>query len=410
MRAVITSFGTAGCTQPVLALACEMRRGGHEPVVALPRNYEQQAKRLGIEFVPLGPEFRQEKELRAIISHAHAEPRKLTSFDYLNSIGSLLSRAFEQVFEELRDASASADVLISKASQPVARMVHELTGIPFVSFHTFYVPGSPQLGKEGTDAYRRVTELYVNRFRTKLGLSELSNPLTRNGDSQLLTLFAVSPHVIPQPESWPANYQMTGYFFLDAEGWEPDPELHAFVEQAEPPVVVSFGSMIHEDSRKVTDIIVEAMKIAGCRAIIQRGSSRLGRETLTPGIITTGAVPHSWLFPRAACVVHHGGSGTTAATLRAGVPSVIVPHTYDQPLWASIAESLGCAGTPLPFAEMTSQRLAWAVSVALSSPRFRKSAEDLSGRIRSENGVRTARVMIEQSVAGRKPLARSTPS
>jgi UDP:flavonoid glycosyltransferase YjiC (YdhE family) len=400
MRAVITSFGTAGCTQPVLALACEMRRGGHEPIVALPRNYEHHARRLNMEFVPLGPAFEQQKGLRAIISHAHTEPRKLASFDYLNSIGELLSKAFEQVFEELRAACAEADVLISKASQPVARMIHELTDIPFISFHTFYVAGSAQLGKEGTDAYQRVTELHVNRFRRSLGLHEISNPLTKNGDSPLLTLFAVSSHVVPQPELWPSHYHMTGYFFLDAEGWEPDEGLRAFIDTGEPPVVVSFGSMVHEDSRKVTDVIVEAMKMVGCRAVIQQAGSHLGRQHLTPEIITVGSVPHSWLFPRAACVVHHGGSGTTAATFRAGVPSVVVPHTYDQPLWASIAENLGCAGTPLPFAELTAQRLAWAVTVGLSSSRFQTSAEALSERIRSENGVQTARLLIEQCLAG----------
>jgi UDP:flavonoid glycosyltransferase YjiC (YdhE family) len=397
MRAVLTSFGTAGCTQPVLALAEELRRGGHYPVVALPSRYSSRAKQLGIECVPLGADFADGKEVEhGLFLGLISDPNNFDSIEHMSSLGAVMARALPQVFDQLSAACSNADMLISKASMPVSRMIHELTDIPFVAFHTFYLPGSnTRLGDEGTPAYQKVTEQYVNQFRRRLGLPSVSNPMTRNGDSGQMTLYAISRHIVPRPAGWPAHYHMPGYFFLDEDSWDASPELVRFIDRGQPPIVISFGSMVHTDPDVVTLVLLEAVRAAGCRAIIQRGSSGLGRRDLGPNVIAVDHVPHSWLFPRASGVVHHGGSGTTAAALRAGVPSIVVPHTYDQPIWAEILEGLGCAGPSIPFSNLTVERLAWSIAKTLTTPSLNVAARAVSRRIQSENGVQTARQLIE---------------
>ncbi|MGH9851383.1 MAG: glycosyltransferase, partial [Blastocatellia bacterium] len=273
---------------------------------------------------------------------------------------------------------------------------HELTGAPFVSFHTFYLMNSQsELGSEGTEAYRQVTAHYINQFRERLGLPALSDPMTRNGGSPHLTLFAISPHIVAHPSGWPEHHHMTGYFFLDEGNWVPDPALVNFINAGEPPVVISFGSVLHDDPEALTKLLVKAVRLAGPRAIIQHGWSGLAKGSLPEDVFTIGRAPHAWLFPRASCVVHHGGAGTTAATFRAGVPSVVIPHMYDQFIWAGLAEKLGCAGPSIGFGDLTFERLAWSIAMTVNTSRYHKAASELGKKIRAENGVRAARLLIE---------------
>ncbi|HYO58871.1 glycosyltransferase [Archangium sp.] len=114
---------------------------------------------------------------------------------------------------------------------------------------------------------------------------------------------------------------------------------------------------MHHDAEALTGLILEALRELGGRAIIQRGWAGLARHALPEGVLAVDFVPHSWLFPRAACVVHHGGAGTTAAAFRAGVPAVIVPHTLEQPLWAEFSRALGCTVSVIPFQQLSAASL-----------------------------------------------------
>src|SRR6185503_2604975 len=173
------------------------------------------------------------------------------------------------------------------------------------------------------------------------------HPLTHDANSPQLALYAMSRHVFPPPPDWPAHYQMTGYFFFDDSSYEPYPELLEFLAAGEPPVVITFGSMTHDDPEAITELLLEAVGKVGCRTIIQQGWSGLAKREMPPGVHAAGFVPHAWLFPHASCVVHHGGPGTAAAAFRAGIPSIFVPHTFDQPIWADLAHDLGTVA-PIP--------------------------------------------------------------
>jgi sterol 3beta-glucosyltransferase len=191
---------------------------------------------------------------------------------------------------------------------------------------------------------------------------------------------------------------MTGFFFLDDKDVEPAPELVEFLTAGEPPVVISFGSMVHKDKSAMDQILLEAIRLSGYRAIIQQGWSGLAARDLPPDVYSADYISHSWLFPRAACVVHHGGAGTLAAAIRAGVPSVIVPHKYDQPLWARDAHSLGYTVPPIPLSNVSADRLAVGIAMTLATPRFHEAAVKWSEQIKAECGTRKAVRLIEQLV------------
>jgi sterol 3beta-glucosyltransferase len=213
----------------------------------------------------------------------------------------------------------------------------------------------------------------------------------------------LSSAILRKPKSWPASYHVTGYFFLDEPNWQPDPDLVDFLTAGDPPVVVTFSSVVHDDPDRVTGTLIKAIKMSGSRAVIMRGWSGLGEKDLPEGVFACGVAPHAWLFERSACVVHHGGAGTTAAALRAGKPTVIIPHTLDQPIWAEYARALGTTSAVIPFSKLTSEDLSRAIDDAITEPKYQKSADKVAARIAGEKGVVDARELIEQLVSTRYP-------
>lgn len=108
------------------------------------------------------------------------------------------------------------------------------------------------------------------------------------------------------------------------------------------------------------------------------------------------SIPHSWLFPRMAAVVHHGGAGTTAEGLRAGIPAVITPFILDQPFWGARIKSLGLGPAPIPQKRLTADNLAAAITTAVTNPQLKQRAAKIGEAIRAENGVRDAVNLIER--------------
>lgn len=142
-------------------------------------------------------------------------------------------------------------------------------------------------------------------------------------------------------------------------------------------------------------VVVDALQQAGRRAILLGGWSELGGGGLPDTVLKVSEVPHDWLFPRVAAVVHHGGAGTTAAGLRAGVPAVIVPFFADQPFWGRQIYQLGVGPRPIPRKRLTAERLAVAIRIATGDEALRHRAAELGRRIRTEDGVAKAVEIIE---------------
>ncbi|KJR89124.1 glucosylltransferase family 28 protein [Sporothrix schenckii 1099-18] len=241
----------------------------------------------------------------------------------------------------------------------------------------------------------------INRFRSRnLGLEPLSPLLAvapfhqggLMGRLQVPTTYCWSPSLLPKPPDWGAEITVAGYFFSAATsggGYTPQPELAAFLAAGKPPIYIGFGSIVVDDPVGLTKTIVDAVgRLKGARAIVSKGWGGLGEGDAYKGrskdiFFLESDCPHEWLFPRMACVVHHGGAGTTAAGLRFGVPSVVVPFFGDQPFWGSLVAQAGAGPDPVPFSRLTAERLAAAIELALR-PTTKTKAAALGDKIRDD--------------------------
>jgi sterol 3beta-glucosyltransferase len=389
MRAVFTNFGTMGDILPLIALAYVFRRRGHEVVMAFAPSHRHIVAAHGFQFAPVGPDLGDVQH--AINLRWITDESTYASTDAMTCLLAPLASALPETYDDLRRATRQADVLVSGPAQPAARMVHETTAIPFASVQFSNFGGS------GTPGLQAATAAAINPFRKALGLTPLANPTTVDANSPQLALYAMSRHLMPRPARWPAHYRIVGFFFLAAQEWVPDDALMRFMDADVPPVIVSFGSMPQVEPRRVDDVIREAASIAGVRIVLQRNDGVGGTAGQSERVHVTGFVPHSWLFARGSCVVHHGGAGTAAAVFRSGRPSVYVPHgrIFDQHYWAQLSRDVRCSGDPIPIEELTAPRLAHAIRDALDVPERRAAARGLGELVAGEDGTAGARAAIE---------------
>lgn len=171
--------------------------------------------------------------------------------------------------------------------------------------------------------------------------------------------------------------------------YTPPLDLCRFLEAGPPPIYVGFASIMVEDAVKLTDTIYEALKLAGVRAVVSKGWARLGASSDVPStVILIDDCPHEWLFERVSCAVHHGGAGTTAAGLRAGLGTITLPFFGDQFFWSSMVNSAGAGPEPLARHALDAGSLSHAINTALSDE-CRAAAVSLSKMLRTEDGART---------------------
>jgi UDP:flavonoid glycosyltransferase YjiC (YdhE family) len=244
----------------------------------------------------------------------------------------------------------------------------------------------------------RISGRIVNRFRREvLSLSSQTTADYLEAKRRLFTVQAYSRHVVPHAEDWPSTIRTTGFCFLDEpNGWTAPGDLLEFLEAGEPPVCIGFGSMVGRNLEYVTEVVRDAVRETRRRAILLSGWAGIGNAEPRDDIYRLDFAPHDWLLPRVAASVHHGGAGTTAAGLRAGVPSVIVPHLADQPFWGQRVYALGAGPKPIPRTRLTASRLASAITAAVTTPEMKMRAEDLGAKIRSEDGIGQALETIER--------------
>lgn len=209
-------------------------------------------------------------------------------------------------------------------------------------------------------------------------------------------LYGISPSFLPKPKDWDKQVAMTGWWFADlAKDWRPDAELMKFLGEGPPPVFVGFGSMSHKDGQKTMELVLSALQISGQRGIVQAGWGGLKAREIPPNVFLADNIPHAWLFSKVRAVVHHGGAGTTAAGVRAGIPTIVVPFHGDQPFWGRRVSVLGIGPNPVPRKRLTARLLADAILAATQSEDMRARAFAMGAKVRGEEGVATAVEWIE---------------
>ncbi len=255
--------------------------------------------------------------------------------------------------------------------------------------------------------------LPLDRIRKRLGVP----PMGPTGiTSPTLNLIPISPHISPPHPLWEPRHRVTGYWVAAAPGsWAPPADLQRFLEAGDAPVVVTLGAMAlsgdeddADDALGTARITLEAVQAAGVRAIIQGWDAVPPRLSLPDTVSHASSVPHDWLLARAVGIVHHGGFGTTAAGLRAGIPAVVVPHIIDQFIWGRKVAELGVGPEPIPRSKLNVANLAAALC-QIQEAGMRARAAALGTRIREEpDGVAEAVQAIEDHTStGRGRHSRS---
>lgn len=416
MKITVNTFGTRGDVQPFIALSLGLQRAGHRVRVVTHQIFEPFVRGYGLDFYPLRLDPRQVL-LGQALSELGNNTLRITRWMESN-----YSTALKDIFEATLAACRDGELMLNSGLSFAGWHVAEKLGIPALA--TYLWPVTPSRFLPGATGRIPPTWLpfkgLVNLWSTKLSnqlFFNLMNSLVNQCRAEVLQLgpmrardywpldkaqspttliYGFSPVVVPKPPDWGDNQHLTGYWFLDtATSYQPEPALLEFLAQGSPPVYVGFGSMVDHEREAISQIVIEALRESGQRGILLGGWGDLGAGHLPQSILRVDGVPHDWLFPRVAAVVHHGGAGTTAAGLRAGVPSVIVPSFGDQFFWGWRVQQLGAGPKAIPRTKLTAAGLAAAIQQAVSDRGMRTKAAELGKKIRAEDGVGTAASLVE---------------
>lgn len=419
MRIAILTVGSYGDLRPYLALANALNARGHEVRVHAPDHFVSYAQAARVPFAGLGPHF-SDAVLKRVLA-AMAEERDAKRHPEI--ILRMSHTATLALAERAVQTTQGADLILAHNLSVLGLVAAEANRIPYVTGHLFpsLIPSST-LWLTGRDLGRplnrlmwtltgvlvgRRTDPYYADVLKRFDLAPRKDMLLRNGHSPLLNLVAVSPRVLPPDPAWSEHYTCTGYLNLPDPEFVPDAALRAFVEDGEPPVVVSFGSMYGLDAAELTRLLIMAFADSKRRVLLQAGWAGIGQGALPEHMRVADFVSHEWLLPRAACVVHHGGAGTTAAALHAGTPQVIVHHLGDQPFWGRHMRRLGVSRHSVAHRSLSAEWLCKAVTASVDDVRLKTRAEHLAALLRAEDGVARAVTAIERVAHEQRPYRRS---
>lgn len=417
MDITVAALGTRGDVQPMIALGKGLQSAGYHVTMIAGSNFTGWIEEHGLQAIPsVDMEALMNSEQGVAWSESSANPLR-----QVRMMRSLFDRHGAAMFEPIQAQARSTDLLISSfVSEALVQSVSEATGTPYL--HTLLQPQRPTRsgaaslnaivprrssilnrwsGMLGDRLIWSINARTVNRLReTVLGLRAHSPGSYLRARQHAPVIFGFSPQVVPPANDWPQHALATGYWFLDETAhWVPEPGLLAFLTYGSAPVYIGFGSMSSRDPQASLSLILDAVRQSGCRAVIASGWSGLDSASLPDSVYLIHHAPHSWLFDRVAAVIHHGGAGTTAAGLRAGRPTMIIPHMSDQPYWGRRVYELDVGVRPVPRHRLTSATLAQGILHLTGDAQIRRSAGTLGKAIRAETGVETAVQYIMQLAA-----------
>jgi sterol 3beta-glucosyltransferase len=411
MKISILTYGSRGDVQPFLALAVALQKAGHAPTLAAPGRFVDLATGYGIPFAPLAGD---PAEISRRINNAGQNP-----FRMVRAIQGYVFGIAAHVAQQALAVCQGSDLIIhSFLFTTGGHVFARHLGIPDISAQTFPIfaptrafpnvafPAIPPgwmsyfthwLATQifwygGNSGYGRVRKAMPGTFPRKPTWPFRQTPER----PRTPMLCAWSPTVIPVQPEWNDDVRVTGYWTLnDESGYQPPAALMEFLSAGEPPVCVSFGSMVNRNADQIYQAVFNALATTHNRAVILSGWSELQSGKNPDELFILDAAPHHWLFPRCKAVIHHGGAGTTAAGLCAGIPNIVVPFAADQPFWGRRVALLGAGPAPIPVKKLTAESLIWALVEAESSD-IRGRAQSVGCALRVEDGLGTAVKLIEQ--------------
>jgi UDP:flavonoid glycosyltransferase YjiC (YdhE family) len=418
MQIAIIAGGSRGDVQPYVALGKGLREAGHTVRVLAPQDYQDLIIAYGLEFFDMGG---------GVKTIAQSQIQDIVEQGNILKILAVTGKGAQQLALQsakngLVACQGSDLILAGFAGLSNGFALAEKLGIPFLQAHIMpFTPTSefpsvltPQLPQTRLTrwanglSHRFVQQMMWqmlrsadNKARTqvlKMRPAPFWGPFASQQRESQPIIYGYSPQVIPTPADWPDYIHVTGYWFLEPPaGWEPPSDLVNFLQAGPPPVYVGFGSMLSRKPEETADLVLKALARTGQRAVLSSGWGGLKKENLPETVFMVGSIPHSWLFPKMAAIVHHGGAGTTGEGLRAGIPSIITPFFGDQPFWGHRVYELGVGPRPIPRRHLTVNNLSEAIQCAITDRAMQKNAANLGERIRVENGIAQAVAVIEQN-------------
>ena len=419
MRIVLSNIGTFGDINTLIAIALELKRRGHVPVMALPAVYQPKIAPLGLEFHAIRPDIDPTNSVlvEMVYDIKHGTEHGLRDF---------LFPALRQTYDDLLDAAtkpARADLLLLGELNYAGPLVAEVTGIPWASYVlaplSFFsafdppvLPPYPRMARadKAVPGFGRVIRRlarFASRkwpqpiydLRRELGLAKGANPLFDAKHSPYLVLALFSSVLGVEQKDWPEHTLITGFCFYDADAGNAalPPNLEEFMAAGPPPVVFTLGSAAVLAAGDFYEVSARAAVKLGIRAVLLIGADPRNRPSheLPSSICVAEYAPYSALFSRAALIVHQGGVGTTAQCLRAGKPMIVMPYSHDQPDNARRMRRLKVART-IQRAGYSPLRVARKLKAMLAEPRFAERAQSVAKRLGHEDGVGAACDALEE--------------
>jgi sterol 3beta-glucosyltransferase len=425
MRLVILAVGTRGDVQPYVALGIGLRQAGYDVRLAADPEFEDFAERYRLEFFPLALSAREElrtQRTNAFMTRLGHNPVTAVARLALRRTNPAARSSQGRFLDSCWKAGQGADAVISSPLAYPGESIAERLGVPWIlawyapwnspAFLRAYFPRLPISDVVGRLLWAglqhglwQAIRQDLNRWRREtLGLRPipLFGPFRARYQRRVPVLYGFSPCLLPRPRHWPPWYHITGQWFLDRPtDWQPPARVVEFLESGPPPVSIGFGSMPITDPARLTETVVDALRQTGQRGVILSGWGGLGQGDLPDDVLLTDDVPHDWLFPRVAAAIHHGGAGTVAASLRAGVPTIVVPFIGEQTFWGVRVAELGVGPPLIRPSQLSSARLAAAIRSATGDAGIRARAAEIGHQMRLEDGVARAVELVKQYVGPR---------
>jgi vancomycin aglycone glucosyltransferase len=395
MRVLLSTIGSRGDVQPLVALALQLKELGQRGRVCAPPDFREWIEGLGIEFVPLGPEVRSTAKPGSPLARGQLTPEQIRR---------MMEGTVATQFETIPRAAEGCDVIVAgNALNIAARSIAERMGMRylFAAYCPITLPSAHHappkvlawtpsdatadnlvLWKEDAERWNESWGPALNAHRARMGLAPISSVRDHILTNQ--PWLAADPTLAPWTEPAGVDVLQTGAWLLPDE--RPlSSELETFLQAGDPPVYFGFGSIRAPGDLSKT--MINTARALGRRAIVARGWAELSLLDDDPDCLSIGEVNQQLLFRRVAAVVHHGGAGTTTAATRAGAPQVVIPQHHDQHYFARRVGELGIGSVHPPGAP-TIDSLTRALEHALG-PGVPPRAHSVAGAVRGD-GARVA--------------------
>lgn len=402
MRVCIMTLGSRGDVQPYVALGKELIKKGHSAVVCTGKSFKQFIEENGVEFEETTSNLMaiaETPEGKAILEHPIKNIRLALRYSK-----DVINPAYRKTLDDFYNAAKTADMIIYHPKALGAIDIALSLGIPCISMPpvpiTFPVSEfanlavthknlGPVLNKLTYKVNEKAESSQIeeiNDFREKtLGLQKRKAGIYSytDGMNRIPIIYPISQSLFPEVMSWNKQVFLSGFLYLETDE-KLSGGLTSFLKDGEKPIVVTFSSMPLSEPENFMVKLMQALEQANERAVILTGNSGIiGNNSKT--LFFSKSAPHSLLFQYAKGVVHHGGVGTMAAALKAGVPQQIIPFSVDQPFWAERLYKLGYGLKPLKEKTLSAEDLVNSFNL-INDHEVQAKAKQLGSEINAEKG------------------------